>query len=62
MRGLRGSHEDLRHPQKPDRVYFYYACAKRCECRDACPNRRSYRADALEPAVRRAVAGPLTDP
>jgi hypothetical protein len=33
--------------KKPDRVYFYYACAKRRECRDACPNRRSYRADAL---------------
>ena len=48
--------------KKPDRVYFYYACAKRRECRDACPNRRSYRADALEPAVRRAVAGLLTDP
>ena len=48
--------------KKPDRVYFYYACAKRREGRDACPNRRSYRADALEPAVRRAVAGLLADP
>ena len=48
--------------KKPDRVYFYYACAKRREGGDACPNRRSYRADALEPAVRRAVAGLLADP
>ena len=48
--------------KKPDRVYFYYACAKRREGRDACPNRGSYRADALEPAVRRAVAGLLADP
>lgn len=48
--------------RKPDRVYFYYACAKRREGRDACPNRRSYRADALEPGVRRAVAGLLADP
>ncbi len=48
--------------RKPDRVYFYYACAKRREGRDACPNRGSYRADALEHAVRRAVAGLLADP
>jgi len=48
--------------KKPDRVYFYYACAKRREGRDACQNRRSYRADALEPAVRRAVACLLADP
>jgi hypothetical protein len=45
--------------KKPDRVYFYYVCAKRRESRETCANRRSYRADALEPAVRRAVAGLL---
>ena len=48
--------------KKPDRVYFYYACAKRREGGDACPNRGSYRADALEPAVMLAVAGLLADP
>ena len=48
--------------RKPARSYFYYACALHHDERDACPNRRSYRADALEPAVRRLVVGLLADP
>ncbi|MBD0354010.1 MAG: recombinase family protein, partial [Rubrobacteraceae bacterium] len=48
--------------KKPDRLYFYYACAKHHKERDACPNRRSYRAEALESAVWRAVSELLADP
>jgi site-specific DNA recombinase len=48
--------------KKSGRVYFYYACAKRREGRDACQNRRSHRAEILEAAVRGAVAGLLADP
>jgi site-specific DNA recombinase len=48
--------------KKPNKRYFYYACAKRREGRDACPNRKSYRAETLEDAVKRAVANLLADP
>jgi len=48
--------------KKPDRMYFYYACAKHHKEGDACPNRRNYRADALEGAVRLAVSELLADP
>jgi hypothetical protein len=48
--------------RKPGRSYFYYACALHHDERDACPNRRSYRADALEPAVTRLVCELLADP
>jgi DNA invertase Pin-like site-specific DNA recombinase len=48
--------------KKPDRMYFYYACAKHHKEGDACPNRRNYRADALEGAVRLAVSELLSDP
>jgi site-specific DNA recombinase len=41
--------------------YFYYACAKRREEGDTCPNRRSPRADVLESAVWRAVSKLLED-
>jgi hypothetical protein len=44
-----------------DKRYFYYACAKRREGRGVCPNRRSYRAEVLEAAVRRAVCGLLAN-
>ncbi len=48
--------------KKSGKLYFYYACAKRREGGDACPNRGSYRADVLEPAVWQAVARQLADP
>ncbi len=48
--------------RKPDRSYFYYACALHHDERDACPNRKSYRADALEPAVRRLVGRLIARP
>jgi site-specific DNA recombinase len=48
--------------KKPDRVYLYYACARHHKERDACPNRRSYRAGALEAAVWRAARELLADP
>jgi site-specific DNA recombinase len=48
--------------KKLNKRYFYYACSKRREDRDACPNRKSYRAEALEDAVRRAVANLLAHP
>ncbi len=41
--------------RKAEKRYFYYACAKRREGREACPNRRSYRAEPLEAAVQRIV-------
>lgn len=48
--------------RRPDRVYFYYTCARHHKERDACPNRKSYRADILEPSVRRAVCEMLAEP
>ena len=42
--------------------YFYYACAKHHEERDTCPNGKSYRAEALEAAVRRVVLDLLANP
>jgi hypothetical protein len=48
--------------KKTGKRYFYYACAKRREGWGVCPNHRSYRADALEGAVRRAVSELLADP
>jgi site-specific DNA recombinase len=48
--------------KNPNKRYFYYACAKHREGRGVCPNRRSYRAEVLEDAVRRAVGGLLADP
>jgi site-specific DNA recombinase len=48
--------------RNPDRVYFYYTCARHHKEREACPNRRSYRADILEPTVLRAVCELLAEP
>ena len=45
----------------PDRVYLYYTCAKHHKERDACPNRRSFRAGILESAVWGAVCELLAD-
>src|SRR5829696_3298580 len=48
--------------RKGGRRYFYYACAKHHEERVACPNGKSYRAEALEAAVRRVVLDLLANP
>jgi hypothetical protein len=48
--------------KKLSKRYFYYACAKRREGWGVCPNYRSYRADALEAAVLRAVSELLANP
>jgi site-specific DNA recombinase len=48
--------------KKDGRVYFYYACAKHHKERDTCPNRRSYRALALETAVQRMISDLLANP
>jgi len=47
--------------RKRERKYFYYACAKRREGREACPNRSSYRAESLEPAVWQTVCAMFVD-
>jgi site-specific DNA recombinase len=47
--------------RKAGRHYLYYACAKRREGREACPNRKSYRAESLESAVWRIVRDLLAD-
>lgn len=47
--------------RKPKRQYFYYACTKRREGREVCPNGRSYRAEFLETAVWQVVCGMLVD-
>ena len=48
--------------KKGGRRYFYYACAKHHEERDACPNHKSYRAEALETAVQRVISDLLANP
>jgi len=48
--------------KKDGRRYFYYACAKHHKERDTCPNRRSYRAQALETAVQRVISDLLANP
>jgi hypothetical protein len=47
--------------RKSKRHYYYYACAKRREGREVCPNRKSYRAEPLESAVWRIVRDLLAD-
>jgi hypothetical protein len=47
--------------RRSKKQYFYYACANRREGREACPNRRSYRARSLESAVWRVVRNLLAD-
>jgi len=47
--------------RKPEKQYHYYACAKRREGSEACPNRKSYRAESLESAVWRIVRDLLAD-
>lgn len=47
--------------RKSERQYFYYACAKRREGREACPNHKSYRAEPLESAVWQIACGLLAD-
>jgi hypothetical protein len=48
--------------KRDGRVYFYYACAKHHKERDTCPNRRSYRAQALETVVQRVICEMLANP
>jgi hypothetical protein len=48
--------------KKDGKRYFYYACAKHHNERDTCPNRRSYRAQALETTVQRVICEMLANP
>jgi site-specific DNA recombinase len=47
---------------KSHKRHYYYQCAKHRTDTTACPNRKSYRADRLEPDVWGAVSGLLTSP
>jgi hypothetical protein len=48
--------------KKDGKRYFYYGCAKHHNERDTCPNRRSYRAQALETTVQRVICEMLANP
>ena len=52
----------MHHTEKDGKRYFYYACAKHHNERDTCPNRRSYRAQALETTVQRVICEMLANP
>ncbi len=47
---------------KSAKRHYYYLCTKHHTDATACPNRKSYRADRLEPDVWRVVSGLLTSP
>jgi flagellar motility protein MotE (MotC chaperone) len=48
--------------RKANKHYFYYLCWRHREEQDACPNRKAYRADKVEPDVWELVSELLQDP
>ena len=48
--------------RKATKRYYYYSCKKHHEQQDTCPNRKTYRADKLEPTVWELVSELLQNP
>lgn len=60
--GVCGSRMRTNVTRKATKLYFYYLCRRHHEERDACPNRKVYRADKVEPDVWELVSELLQDP
>jgi hypothetical protein len=60
--GVCGSRMRTNVTQKVAKRYYYYICRKHHEEREACPNRKSHRADKVEPDVWRLISELLQKP